>query len=275
MPPFLLNINAYFIAYKAEQSYATTLFWAPCTSTHFSLIGNAEEKLLLQGKGRQREGKEQNRVWAFNMFRTFLHYVASWSDKQTDNWHPQSPQNRTKQPQDAGKTLSLHGRHFVACQCGPFASPSAACCCCCCCCQLCKRKMTNELVIDNNRKQKVSVAAKFPLTIAKKQWKSRGRGSRRSRKGGWLRGGARGGKSKSIWRCDVVEVVDRCACSTCANDAGCVRVCCLRVCKSYVCVQRVCVVWQRRVLSCHRYAKSLTLSSINSKLWLMKWLQSG
>lgn len=26
--------------------------------------------------------------------------------------------------------------------------------------------MTNELVIDNNRKQKVSVAAKFPLTIA-------------------------------------------------------------------------------------------------------------
>lgn len=127
----------------------------------------------------EREGKgEENRVWAFNMFRTFLHYVASWSDKQTDNWHPQSPQNRTKQPQDAGKTLSLHGRHFVACHCSP--SPA----CCCCCCLLCKRKMTNELVIDNNRKQKVSGAAKFPLTIAKQHWKSRGRARWRSREGG-------------------------------------------------------------------------------------------
>lgn len=72
----------------------------------------------------------------------------------------------------------------------PLASPSPA--CCCCCCQLCKRKMTNELVIDNNRKQKVSVAAKFPLTIAKKQWKSR-EGAKKEEQGKrWLREESRG-----------------------------------------------------------------------------------
>lgn len=118
---------------------------------------------------------------------------------------------------------------------------SPACRCCCCCCQLCKRKMTNELVIDNNRKQKVSVAAKFPLTIAKKQWKSRGRAKKRSRERGDCERRVGGGKSKSIWRCDVVEVVDRCACtcSTCANDAGCVFSVCVSV--SCVCATSVCV----------------------------------
>lgn len=58
--------------------------------------------------------------------------------------------------------------------------------------------MTNELVIDNNRKQKVSLAAKFPLTIAKKnkavkkQGERGGAGSKDKERGG------REGKSKSI-----------------------------------------------------------------------------
>lgn len=116
IPPCLLNINAYFIAYKAYLTYATTLFLATLHPHTLPLSEMLKKSFFCWERG----GKgEENRVWAFNMFRTFLHYVASWSDKQTDNWHPQPPQHRTKQPQDAGKTLSLHGRHFVACHCSP------------------------------------------------------------------------------------------------------------------------------------------------------------
>lgn len=135
------------------------------THTHFLFIGSSEGKLLLLG--RRRKGCELS--ICFEHF-CIMSQVEAINKPTTGTLSPQK--TRTKQPQDAGKTLSLHGatgRHFVVCSALPALLVLRLLTVCCCCCLLCKRKMTNELVIDNNRKQKVSLAAKFPLTIAKKK----------------------------------------------------------------------------------------------------------